>query len=168
MNIAVFPGSFDPPTYGHLNVIERASRLFDKLDVVVSENPGKSSLFTADERVIMLKTLVEPYHNVEVHKWNALVVDYAERAGAKVLIRGIRNVNDFSYEFDLSLMNHSLNSDIETLFMPTETRYVIVKSSSIKELAQFGGDISGMVPPIVSDAVLKKYKKEPASSVTED
>lgn len=157
MNIAVFPGSFDPPTYGHLNVIERASRLFDKIDVVVSENPFKKHLFTADERVMMLKTLIEPYNNVEVHKWDKLIVEYAQNAGAKVLIRGIRNANDFSYEFDLSLMNHNLNSNIETLFMPTETRYVIVKSSSIKELAQFGGDISGMVPPIVCEAVLKRY-----------
>ncbi len=157
MNIAVFPGSFDPPTYGHLNVIERASKLFDKIDVVVSENPVKNHLFTADERMMMLKTLVEPYNNVEVHKWDKLIVEYAQNVGAKVLIRGIRNASDFSYEFDLSLMNHNLNSNIETLFMPTETRYVIVKSSSIKELAQFGGDISGMVPPIVCEAVLKRY-----------
>ena len=97
MNIAVFPGSFDPPTYGHLNVIERASKLFEKIDVLVSENPGKNSLFTADERVLMLKTLTEPYHNVEVHKWDRLVVEYARKIDAKVLIRGIRNVNDFSY-----------------------------------------------------------------------
>ena len=87
------------------------------------------------------------------------VVEYARKIDAKVLIRGIRNVNDFSYEFDLSLVNHNLNPEIETLFMPTETRYVIVKSSSIKELAQFGGDISGMVPPVVCEAVLKKYRK---------
>ena len=159
MNIAVFPGSFDPPTYGHLNVIERASKLFEKIDVLVSENPGKNSLFTADERVLMLKTLTEPYHNVEVHKWDRLVVEYARKIDAKVLVRGIRNVNDFSYEFDLSLVNHNLNPEIETLFRPTETRYVIVKSSSIKELAQFGGDISGMVPPVVCEAVLKKYRK---------
>ncbi len=157
MTNAVFPGSFDPPTYGHLNVIERASRLFDKIDVVVSENPGKNNLFTADERVEMLKKVVAQYKNVEVHKWDKLIVEYAKKSGAKVLIRGIRNVNDFSYEFDLSLMNHNLNSEIETLFMPTEARYVIVKSSSIKELAQFGGDIGGMVPPIVSEAVIKKY-----------
>ncbi len=159
MNIAIFPGSFDPPSYGHLNVIERASKIFDKIDVVVSENPEKHNLFTADERVLMLKTLVEPYANVEVHKWDKLIVEYAQKHDAKVLIRGIRNVNDFSYEFELSLVNHNLNPGIETLFIPTETRYVIVKSSSIKELAQFGGDISGMVPPIVCEAVMKKYKK---------
>ncbi len=160
MTIALFPGSFDPPTYGHLNVIERASKLFDSLDVVVSANPGKQNLFSADERVMMLKTLVEPYHNVTVHSWDKLIVEYAKMVDAKVLVRGIRNVNDFSYEFDLSLMNHNLNSNIETLFMPTEARYVIVKSSSIKELAQFGGDISGMVPPVVCEAVMKKYSQK--------
>lgn len=158
MSIALFPGSFDPPTYGHLNVIERASRLFDKIDVVISENPGKNCLFTSDERLVMMKTLVEPYANVSVHIWDKLIVEYAKQAGAKVLIRGIRNVNDFSYEFDLSLMNHNLNANIETLFIPTEPRYVIVKSSSIKELAQFGGDISGMVPPVVCEAVREKYR----------
>lgn len=160
MTIALFPGSFDPPTYGHLNVIDRASRLFDKLDVVISENPDKKCLFSAEERLVMMKTLVEPYNNVTVHIWDKLIVEYASKVDAKVLIRGIRNVNDFSYEFDLSLMNHNLNSNIETLFIPTEPRYVIVKSSSIKELAQFGGDITGMVPKVVSEAVLKKYKKQ--------
>ena len=89
------------------------SKLFEKIDVLVSENPGKNSLFTADERVLMLKTLTEPYHNVEVHKWDRLVVEYARKIDAKVLIRGIRNVNDFSYEFDLSLVNHNLNPEIE-------------------------------------------------------
>lgn len=158
MTIAVFPGTFDPPTYGHLNIIERASKLFDKLDVVVAVNPDKKSLFTAQERADMLKVLTEPFANVTVHLWDRLIVEYAEKSGAKVLIRGIRNTSDFSYEFDLSLMNHNLNSNIETLFIPTEPRYVIVKSSSIKELAQFGGDISGMVPPIVCEAVLKKYR----------
>ena len=159
MSVALFPGSFDPPTYGHLNVIERASRIFDKTDVVISENPEKNCLFSAGERLLMMKTLVEPYANVTVHTWDKLIVEYAKKVGAKVLIRGIRNASDFSYEFDLSLMNRSLNPNIETLFIPTETRFVIVKSSSIKELASFGGDISGMVPPIVLEAVMNKYPR---------
>ncbi|MBQ6056140.1 MAG: pantetheine-phosphate adenylyltransferase [Treponema sp.] len=157
MTTAVFPGTFDPPTYGHLNIIERASKLFDRVDVVVAVNPGKNCLFDAEERTSMIKTLVEPFQNVTVHSWDKLIVQYAEQSGAKVLIRGIRNANDFGYEFDLSLMNHNLNSNIETLFIPTETRFVLVKSSSIKELAQFGGDVSGMVPPIVLEALKKKY-----------
>ena len=159
MSVALFPGSFDPPTYGHLNVIERASRIFDKIDVVISENPEKNCLFSAGERLLMMKTLVEPYANVTVHTWDKLIVEYAKKVGAKVLIRGIRNASDFSYEFDLSLMNRSLNPNIETLFIPTETRFVIVKSSSIKELASCGGDISGMVPPIVLEAVMNKYPR---------
>ena len=159
MSVALFPGSFDPPTYGHLNVIERASRIFDKIDVVISENPEKNCLFSAGERLLMMKTLVEPYANVTVHTWDKLIVESAKKVGAKVLIRGIRNASDFSYEFDLSLMNRSLNPNIETLFIPTETRFVIVKSSSIKELASFGGDISGMVPPIVLEAVMNKYPR---------
>lgn len=158
MTSAVFAGSFDPPTNGHLNIIRRASRLFDKLDVVIAFNPEKKFLFTPDERLEMLKILTSDYKNVSVHVWDKLVVDYAKKNNANILIRGIRNTNDFSYEFDLSLMNHSLNPDIETVFIPTEPKYAIVKSSSIKELAAFGGDISGMVPKIVENAILKKYQ----------
>ena len=158
MTSAIFAGSFDPPTNGHMNIIERASRLFDKIDVVVAFNPEKKFLFTPDERLEMLKILASDYKNVSVHVWDKLVVDYAKKNNANILIRGIRNTNDFAYEFDLSLMNHSLNPDIETVFIPTEPKYAIVKSSSIKELAAFGGDISGMVPKIVENAILKKYQ----------
>lgn len=158
MTSAIFAGSFDPPTNGHMNIIERASRLFDKIDVVVAFNPEKKFLFTPDERLEMLEILTSDYKNVSVHVWDKLVVDYAKKNKANILIRGIRNTNDFSYEFDLSLMNHSLNPDIETVFIPTEPKYAIVKSSSIKELAAFGGDISGMVPKIVENAILKKYQ----------
>ena len=155
---AVFAGSFDPPTYGHLNIIERSREIFDEVHVVISKNSEKNGLFSAQERLEMMELITEKYDNVYVHVWEGLVVDYARQLGAKVLVRGIRNVTDFSYEFDLSLMNHSLNSNIETLFIPTETRFAIVKSSSIKELAQFGGDISNMVPPVVCEAVKKRYK----------
>ena len=157
--LAVFPGSFDPPTYGHLNIIERSSRLFDKIDVVVSVNPDKSYLFSDTERVSMLEELTKNFKNVTVHKCNTLIVDYCSKVGANVLLRGIRNTNDFSYEFDLSLVNRSLNSRVETLFVPTEQRYFLIRSSSIKELARFGGNISGMVPPNVAEAIRAKYKK---------
>ncbi|MCR4822399.1 MAG: pantetheine-phosphate adenylyltransferase [Treponema sp.] len=158
MTSAVFPGTFDPPTNGHLNVIKRGSKLFDKLDVVVAYNPDKASLFTPEERLEMLKELTKEYKNVTVHLWDRLIVEYAEKNKANILLRGIRNSNDFAYEFDLSLMNHNLDSKIETLFIPTEAKYVIVRSSSIKELAHFGGDISEMVPPIVEKAIKEKYK----------
>ena len=158
MTTAVFPGSFDPPTYGHINIIERASRLFDAIDVVISINPDKHYLFSEEERLSMIRQLTEPYGNVSVHACSTLIVDYCKKVGAKVLIRGIRNVNDFSYEFDLSLINRSLNNDVETLFVPTEQRYFLIRSSSIKELARFGGDISGMVPPVVEQAMREKYR----------
>ncbi len=158
MITAVFPGTFDPPTYGHLNIIERTSRLFDSIDVAIAVNPDKHYLFSDEERISMLKALTEPYRNVSVHVCNTLVVEYCKRVGANVLLRGIRNSNDFSYEFDLSLVNKSLDSEIETLFVPTEQRYFLIRSSSIKELAKFGGDVSGMVPPVVEAALREKYK----------
>ena len=155
---AIFPGTFDPPTNGHINIIQRASRLFDKIDVVIAVNKAKSCLFTPEERLAFLEELVKPYKNVTVHTFSGLIVDYAEQKGANVLIRGIRNSIDFSYEFDLSLMNHKLNSNIETLFIPTEQKYLVLKSISIKELAQFGGDVSEMVPENVRAALEKKYR----------
>ncbi len=157
MITAVFPGSFDPPTYGHLNIIERTSRLFDKIDVVISINPDKKYLFSETERYEMLKELTKMYDNVEVHTCNTLIVNYCRKVDAKVLLRGIRNTNDFSYEFDLSLINKSLDGQIETLFVPTEQRFFLIRSSSIKEVARYGGDISAMVPPIVERAIKQKY-----------
>ncbi len=159
MSKAIFPGSFDPPTNGHINIIQRASRLFDELDVVIAVNKSKRCLFSEEERRSMLCELVRPYKNVCVHTYSGLIVDYAQKSGANVLLRGIRNTIDFSYEFDLSLMNHNLNANIETLFIPTEQRYIVLKSSAIKELAEFGGDVSQMVPEVVRKALELKYKK---------
>lgn len=156
--LAVFPGSFDPPTFGHLNIIERCSRLFDEIDVVISVNPDKKYLFSDEERFNMLNDLTSVYKNVSVHICKTLISDYCARVGAKVLLRGIRNTNDFSYEFDLSLINRSLNQQVETLFVPTEQRYFLIRSSSIKELARYGGDISAMVPPVVERAIKEKYR----------
>ncbi len=164
MNTVVFPGSFDPPTYGHLSIIERASRMFDSVDIVVAVNPEKKYLFSAEERVEMLKKLVDSYKNVSIHTCSTLIVEYAKKTGARVLIRGIRNTNDFAYEFDLCVMNKNLNPDVDTVFIPTEQRYAIVRSSSIKELASFGGDISGMVPPIVEYAMLRRLKEQKEQS----
>lgn len=158
MSKAVFPGSFDPPTLGHLNIIERASSLFTEIDVVVAVNPEKKYLFTPEERVEMLRELTKNYSNVKIHTWNSLIVDYAKKNGADVLLRGIRNATDFAYEFDLSLINHSLNNKVDTIFIPCEQKYVTIKSSSIKELARFGGDISQMVPELVAREVQKKFK----------
>ena len=156
---AVFPGSFDPPTNGHLDIIQRASKLFDDVDVLISYNPNKNYMFTEQERLEMLKDLLKDYKNVQIHVWEGLIVNYAKETGAKVLIRGIRSTNDFAYEFELAHMNQNLNPQIETMFLPSKEKWGVVKSSSIKELALFGGDISRMVPPLVADALKKKLGK---------
>ena len=147
---AVFAGSFDPPTNGHLDIIKRASRLFDSVDVVVSVNPDKKYMFSQNERLEMMKVLIKDFPNVSAHVYEGLIVNYAKEVNAKVLVRGVRSSNDFGYEFELALMNQNLNNDIETVFLQSKEKYAIVKSSSIKELAKFGGDISRMVPPIVA------------------
>ena len=156
---AVFPGSFDPPTNGHLDIIQRASKLFDDVDVLISVNPNKNYMFTEQERLEMLKELLKNYKNVQIHVWEGLIVNYAKEVGAKVLIIGISSSNDFSYEFELAHMNQNLNPQIETMFLPSKEKWGVVKSSSIKELALFGGDISRMVPPLVVDALKKKLGK---------
>ena len=156
MKIAIFAGTFDPPTYGHLNIIERAKNIFDELHVVVALNKGKNCLFTSDERLSMLQHLTGQWDNVKVSIWDKLIVDYAKEHKAKILVRGVRNIGDFSYEFDLALMNRGLAADIETVFIPTDPKYFILSSSSIKELALFGGDISTMVPPLVAEKLAEK------------
>ena len=156
---AVFAGSFDPPTNGHLDIIKRASGLFESVDVVVSVNPEKHTMFSEEERVQFLKELIKPFNNVSVHSYKGIIVNYAKEVGAKVLVRGVRSANDFGYEFELALMNQNLNPDIETVFLQSKEKYAIVKSSSIKQLAQFGGDISRMVPPSVAETLSKKYKQ---------
>ena len=157
MAIALFPGSFDPPTYGHLNIIERARTIFDKIDVVIAVNKSKKYLFSENERLSMIKELVSGWDNVTVHTSNKLIVDYAHENNASVLLRGVRNFSDFSYEFDLSLLNKGLASDIETVFLPTDPEFFVLRSSSIKELAAFNGDISKMVPPLVEKALKEKF-----------
>lgn len=156
MSKAVFPGTFDPATNGHLNIIERSSKIFDEVDVVVARNVQKKCMFSAEERKSLLDELTGEFPNVSVHISDGLVVDYAKRNGASVLLRGVRNSIDFSYEFDLSLFNRGLCAEIETLFIPTSQDFLTVKSSAVKEFAAFGGDISGMVPKIVAEAVMRK------------
>ncbi len=155
---AVFAGSFDPPTYGHLNVIERAQKIFSEVHVVIAVNNNKEYLFSGGERLDMMTALVKKWNNVIVSTWQSLIVDYAVKINAEILIRGVRNVSDFSYEFDLALMNKSLNQKIETVFLLPDPKYFVLRSSSIKELAAFGGDLSGMVPPIIEKALKEKIK----------
>ena len=157
---AVFAGSFDPPTFGHLNIIERVQKLFSEIHVVIAVNNNKSYCFSGEERLEMIQKLVSGWDNVSVHLWDSLIVDYAKKIKADVLIRGVRNDNDFLYEFDLAMMNKSLNPQIETLFLVPEPKFFVLRSSSIKELAAFGGDVSTMVPPMVEAMLKKKFPEK--------
>ncbi len=158
MKKALFPGSFDPPTNGHLNIISRAIDIFDEIHVVIAVNPNKSYAFSAEERHQMMEELCTPYENVHVHLWGKLIVDFAEKIQAKVLLRGVRALADFNYEFELSMLNRGLNSHIETLFMPTDPKYFVLRSSQIQELVRLGGDITTMVPHVILDRVTERYQ----------
>jgi pantetheine-phosphate adenylyltransferase len=153
---ALMPGSFDPPTNGHLNLIERASRIYDEIEVVIAANAQKSYTFSADDRYEMMKQLVEPFPNVQVHIWDRLIVEFAEKVDARIMIRGVRALADFAYEFELSMVNKGLNPKVETIFMPTDPKYFVLRSSQIKELARLDGDISHMVPDVVARALKEK------------
>jgi pantetheine-phosphate adenylyltransferase len=154
---AAFPGSFDPPTLGHRNLIKRASRLFDTVDVIIADNSQKSHLLTADERVTLMEDMISEagFFNVKVVKWNNLIVNYAQEQGIKVMVRGLRALSDFGYEFELSMINQHLNSDIETIFLPTDPQYFVLRASVVRELVSLGGDVTNMVTPAV-EALLKK------------
>ena len=154
---AVFAGSFDPPTLGHINIIERTHKMFSRIYMVIAENSEKQCLFSTEERKAFLEDAVKDYPNVEVHIWPDLVVDFATSVDATILIRGIRNFTDFSYEFDLSVLNRSLNSSIETIFIPTDPKYFVLRSANIKDLSKRGFDVSSMVPSAVAVALKEKY-----------
>jgi len=154
---AAFPGSFDPPTLGHLNIIRRAAGIFDELVVVIAENRQKKYLFTADERVEMIRRLAESYGNVTVKVCDSLIVDFLQKEGIKIQIRGVRGMDDFLYEFEHSMMNKILDPGIETIFMTTDPEYFPLRSSLIREIASFQGNVTGMVPPLVARALREKY-----------
>lgn len=155
--IAIYPGSFDPPTNGHLDIIERGIELFDTVIVSIMCNPAKKSLFSLAERIELLKEITKPFPNVEIDSSDGLLVDYAVKRNASVLIRGMRAVSDFEYEFQMALMNRRLNRDIQTIFLMTGLRWIFISSSIIKEAARFGGDVSDMVPPEVCKKLKEKF-----------
>lgn len=158
MQKAIFPGTFDPPTNGHLNLIARAAKIFESLHVVIAVNQAKQTLFTAEERLDMMRNLMEPYENVELHLWDRLIVDFAAEIDAKVMLRGVRALVDFGYEFELAMTNKELRPDLEIMFMPTDPKYFVLRSSAIKEIAMYNGDLSTMVPPQVADALGRKLR----------
>ncbi len=159
--IAIYPGSFDPVTHGHLDILERGLKLFDKIIVAILINPGKKALFTVQERIEMLEACLEPFPNVEIDTFDGLLVDYAGQKKAHAVLRGMRAVSDFEYEFQMALMNRKLNREIQTVFLMTGLRWIFTSSSIIKEAAQFGGDIEDMVPPLVCKRLKEKFKKTP-------
>lgn len=160
--IAVYPGSFDPVTNGHLDIVERGLKIFDKIIVAIMHNPAKQSLFNIEERLEMLKSSMQGFNtHVEFEAFNGLTVDYAYKRKAHAILRGLRAVSDFEYEFQMALMNRRLNREIQTLFLMTGLRWIFTSSSIIKEAARFGGDIEDMVPQIVNDKIKQKFADAP-------
>ncbi len=154
----VFPGSFDPPTYGHLNIIERCAAMFSKVDVVIADNKNKKSLFSVEERLRILQEIVAVYKNVHIFIWNSLIVNFLTKYNANVLVRGVRSASDYEYEFMLAQLNRGLGKNVvETLFIPTDQKYFVLRSSVIKEIVMLGGDVSDKVPQIVVQALQKKF-----------
>ena len=157
--IAIYPGTFDPVTNGHIDILKRALLLFDKVVVAIAINPDKEPLFNLEERLIMLREVIEDIPNAEVDAFKGLLVDYARKRNACALVRGLRAVSDFEYEFQMALMNRRLNGNIQTFFLMTDLRWIFTSSSIIKEAAQFGGDVRDMVPEIVNQKLKEKFAK---------
>jgi len=156
--VAIYPGSFDPPTNGHLDIIQRSSRVFSRVTVAVAVNLRKNAFFTPAERVRMLKRLTSTMGNVEVTSFHGLLVDFARAKGAHILVRGIRAISDFEYEYQMAHMNRKLDQEIDTVIMMTGERFSAISSNIVKEIAQFGGKIDDLVPPLVRDILMRKLK----------
>jgi len=160
--IAVYPGSFDPITNGHVDIIKRGLGVFDELIVLIAYNPNKKTLFSVEERVEMIQEVIRDFKNVRVDSFDGLLVEYVKVAGANVILRGLRALSDFEYEFQLALINRRLNRDVETIFLMTGYKWFYTSSTIINEAASLGGSVKGLVPEIVNQKLLEKYssKKE--------
>jgi pantetheine-phosphate adenylyltransferase len=154
--LAIYPGSFDPVTNGHLDLIERGAKIFDRLVVSILRNFDKEPLFTIDERVEMLREVTRPWANVEVDAFSGLLVDYARLREANVILRGIRAVSDYEYELQMAMMNRKLNKNVETVFMVPAVSYSYISSSVVREIARLGGSITDFVPPVVEERLRAK------------
>nr|WP_242620527.1 pantetheine-phosphate adenylyltransferase [Senegalia massiliensis] len=158
MMTVIYPGSFDPVTNGHLDIIKRASKKFDKIIVTVLNNPSKNSLFNVEERVELLKNTTKDIENVEIDSFAGLLIDYAKSKDVSIILKGLRALSDFEYEFQMALTNTMLDEELETFFLMTSSKYSFLSSSVVKEIAKFNGDVSKLVPEIVEYNLNKKLK----------
>ena len=163
MRRAVYPGSFDPVTYGHLDIIERSAALVDELIVGVLVNRSKTPLFSSDERVKMLKDVTKNIRNVTVQAFSGLSVDFVKECGAGFIVRGLRAITDFDYELQMAQTNRIMNSDIDTIFLATNLEYAYLSSTTVKEVAYYGGDVSHFVPPVVAARIAMKLSEMQAA-----
>lgn len=160
MRTAIYPGSFDPFTNGHLDVVQRAARLFDRVIVAVAKSDGKHALFTVEERLALVRESVCSLTNVEADAFEGLLVDYVQRQSAKAVVRGLRAISDFEFEFQMALMNRKLNESFETIFMMPKETYTFLSSRIVREIARLGGDVSPFVPPHVQSALAARLAAE--------
>ncbi|MDL2252447.1 pantetheine-phosphate adenylyltransferase [Ruminococcaceae bacterium OttesenSCG-928-I18] len=156
MRIAICPGSYDPVTNGHINIIERSTQLFDKVIVVVLVNPNKQTAFSREERVDLLKLALQGMPKIEVDTCDGLVAEYAREKGATALVKGLRAMSDFEYEFQMALINKRLNSELETVFITTDINNMFLSSSAVREVARFGGSLSGFVPKVIEPKLYER------------
>ncbi len=156
MRIALCPGSYDPVTVGHINIIERAAKLFDKVIVLVMVNPTKEGVFSADERVELIDKCITHLPNVEADSYVGLVADYARDSGACALVKGLRAVSDFEYEFQMAMVNKKLHPELETFFISTDSQYMYYSSSAVRQIGMFGGSLEGFLPPEIEKDVVDR------------
>lgn len=156
-DLAIYAGSFDPPTNGHLDLVERASKLFPRVIVALGENPTREPLFTVEERLGLLQQVCAPFSNVGVQSFKGLLVDYGKRVGARVVVRGLRAGTDFEHELQIAHANADLRPEIDTVFLPTRTNYGFISASLVREIARHGGDVGRYAPKVVCDALRGKY-----------
>jgi len=159
MKIAIYPGTFDPVTNGHIDILERALKLFDKVIITIARNTAKNPLFTEEERITLLRQVTKHFKNVEVDSFEGLLVEYVEKRGAISVVRGLRAMTDFEYELQMALMNRKLDETMETIFLMPNEKYTYLSSNFVREIARLGGDVSKFVPPVVLKALRQKNKK---------
>ncbi len=159
MRIGIYPGSFDPVTFGHIDIIMRSAKLVDKLIIGVLKNSSKTPLYTTDERVEFLKEITKDINNVEIESYQGLLVDFADEKNANILVRGLRAITDFEYELQLAQTNHKLNPRVDTVFLTTSVEYAYLSSSTVREIASYGGDVSQFVPECIVKTIYDKFNR---------